>query len=167
MRPILLGVIVAVLIPQTVWALRTRAPVVEPVIHEGIKYTAPNRDGRRGYVQALEVKTDRKLWEKTVFTNRIRPDLEEDVQWVFIQKLEIVGDKLVVTDERGRRYTTDFTEPAMPQDESDTKRSAGDPNAGLAGPILYLRTLETVAVILCAGAIVLFVVSRLLRKNSK
>jgi hypothetical protein len=43
-----------------------------------------------------------------VFSNRIDPKLEEDVQWVFIKSLRIEDDKLMVTSERGATYQIDL-----------------------------------------------------------
>ena len=88
-----------------VWAKRGPPPKVKPIIHNGVKYVAPNDDGTRGYVQARDAKTDKPLGSKTFFKVTIDPDLETDVQWVFIKKLEIKDDSLVVTDERDRQYT--------------------------------------------------------------
>jgi len=36
------------------WASAKRLPLVkvDPVIHKGIRYVAPNDDGRRGYIEA-------------------------------------------------------------------------------------------------------------------
>jgi hypothetical protein len=73
-----------VVAPCLALAKRAAPPKVEPVIHDGIGYVAPNDDGRRAYIEAWDVQTKKKLWELTVFTNRIEPGLEEDVQWVFI-----------------------------------------------------------------------------------
>jgi hypothetical protein len=86
---------------------RTAPATVTPVIHEGVRYVAPNDDGRRGYIEAWDVQTNKKLWELTVFTNPIDPKFEEDVQWVFIESLSIRNDTLIVTSEvRSQRDTT-------------------------------------------------------------
>jgi hypothetical protein len=37
------------------------------VVYEGIRYVAPNDDGRRAYIEAQEIQTNRKLWDLTVF----------------------------------------------------------------------------------------------------
>src|SRR5690349_21720763 len=92
----------SVLMPLQAHAKRTPAPVVEPVLHAGRRYTVPNDDGRRGYLQVWDVKTGKLLGEITVFRNPINPFLEEDVQWVFIKKLSIQGRHLIVWDERDR-----------------------------------------------------------------
>ena len=98
---------IAVLVPVAANAKRAQAAKVEPVIYEGVRYTAPNNDGGRGYIQACDTKTNKMLWEATVFRNLINPLLEEDVQWVFIKKLSFEDGKLIVVDERDRAYTVD------------------------------------------------------------
>jgi hypothetical protein len=116
------------LLPCLASAKRTAPVKVEPVIHESIRYVAPNDDGRRGYIEAWDVQTNKKLRDLTVFTNRIDPKLEEDVQWVFIKSLSIRDGKLMVTSERGAIYQIDLntrtvekTDPA----QSPTVNPAG------------------------------------------
>jgi len=92
------------LAPSLALAKHVKAAKVEPVIYEGIHYVAPNDNGRRGYIQAWDTKTETKLWELTVYRNFINPFLEEDVQWVFIRKLSIEDGRLKVVDERDREY---------------------------------------------------------------
>jgi hypothetical protein len=89
-------------------AKRAPAPAVSPVEHDGIRYIAPNRNGRVAYLEAWDISTGKQLWVTVVFRNTIKPWVEEDVQWVFIKKLEMVQDKLVVTAERGRNYEVDL-----------------------------------------------------------
>ncbi len=72
-------------LPYFALAMRSALPRVEPAIHDSIRYVAPNDDGRRAYIEAWDVQTNKKLWELTVFANHIEPRLEEDVQWVFIR----------------------------------------------------------------------------------
>jgi hypothetical protein len=103
------------LLPSLAAAKRAAPPKVEPVIHEGIRYVAPNDDGRRAYVEARDVETDKKLWDLTIFTNRIDPKLEEDVQWVFIKALSVERGVLLVTSEHGRRYQVDLKTKAITQ----------------------------------------------------
>jgi hypothetical protein len=94
---------------------RTAPPEVTPVIHESVRYVAPNDDGRRGYIEVRDVHTNGKIWELTVFTNHIDPNLEEDVQWVFIQSLSIRDNRLIVTSERGDTYGIDLKTKAITQ----------------------------------------------------
>src|SRR4051812_42079408 len=84
-------------------AKRIARPKVPPIVHQGVKYIVPNDNGRRAYVQAWDTNTNapnKMLWEVTVFRNFINPLVEEDVQWVFIKKLSVEDDKLVVVAEK-------------------------------------------------------------------
>jgi hypothetical protein len=103
------------LIPHLASAKRIAPASAEPVVYEGIRYIAPNDDGHRGYIEAWNVKTNKKLWELTVFTNRIDSKLEADVQWVFINKLTIRDEMLMVTSERGATYQVDLRTKAITQ----------------------------------------------------
>src|SRR6266496_4114060 len=108
-------VAVALLLPSLVLVKRIAPAKVEPVIHQGVRYIAPNDDGRRAYIEAWDVQTNKKLWDLTVFTNRIDPTLEEDVQWVFIKTLSIQDGTLIVTSERGETYRVDLKTKAVTQ----------------------------------------------------
>lgn len=126
--------------PATCSRQARQAAKVEPVIYEGVRFTAPNDDGRRGYVQAWDTKTNKMLWEVTVYRNRINPLMEEDVQWVFIKKLSVVDGKLIVVDERDRAYSVDTkTHPVKrlknpPKDGTWANKPAAG-NAGIASQL--------------------------------
>jgi len=77
---------------------------VKPVIYNGTKYIA----NRFSYVEAWDVKSGKKLWEKKVYTVIIDPMVEEDVQWVFISSLSIEDGKLLVVNERNYKYKIDL-----------------------------------------------------------
>jgi CRISPR/Cas system-associated protein Csx1 len=108
-------VAVALLLPSLALAKRVAPEKVEPVTYQGVRYIAPNDDGRRAYIEARDVQTNKKLWELTIFTNRIDPTLEEDVQWVFIKALNIRNGALVVTSERDKIYRVDLKTKAVTQ----------------------------------------------------
>jgi hypothetical protein len=114
-RFVLIFVAVAVLLPSLALAKRVAPAKVEPVIYQGVRYIAPNDDGRRGYIEAWDVQTNKKLWDLTIFTNRIDPALEEDVQWVFIKALNIRDGALIVTSERDKIYRVDLKTKAVTQ----------------------------------------------------
>jgi hypothetical protein len=114
-RYVLIFVAVALLLPSLALAKRLAPAEVEPVIHQGVRYIAPNDDGRRGYIEAWDVQTNKKLWDLTIFTNRIDPTLEEDVQWVFIKALSIRDGALIVTSEQDKIYSVDLKTKAVTQ----------------------------------------------------
>src|SRR5207247_1983601 len=116
------------LLPCFAFAKRSAPPRVEPAIHGSIRYVAPNDDRRRAYIEAWEVRTNKKLWELTVFTNRIEPRLEEDVQWVFINKLNVRDGTLFVTSECGNTYQIDLKTKAITQSDA-TKSVTPDATA--------------------------------------
>src|SRR5262245_24825235 len=113
------------LVPQLAFAKRVAPVEVDPVIYEGIRYVAPNDDGRRGYIEVWDVGTNKKLWELTIFTNAIDPNLEGDVQWVFIKSLNIQDGRLLVTSEDGKTYQVDLNTKAITQSDSRSSPSAG------------------------------------------
>ena len=104
-----------VLVPSLALSKRTAPATVTPVVHEGVRYVAPNDDGRRGYIEARDAHTNEKIWELTVFANPIDPNLEEDVQWVFIESLSIHDDTLIVASERKNTYEIDLKTKAITQ----------------------------------------------------
>jgi hypothetical protein len=114
-RYILIFAAVVQLLPSLALAKRVAPAQVEPVIYQGVRYIAPNDDGRRAYIEARDVQTNKKLWDLTIFTNRIDPTLEEDVQWVFIKALNIRDGALVVTSERDKIYRVDLKTKAVTQ----------------------------------------------------
>jgi hypothetical protein len=107
-RLVLIFVALVLLPPSLALAKRIAPAKVEPVTYQGVRYTAPNDDGRRAYIEARDVQTNKKLWDLTIFTNRIDPTLEEDVQWVFIKALNIRDGALLVTSERDKIYRVDL-----------------------------------------------------------
>jgi len=132
----ILTLFAAMLLPCLASAKRAAPAEVEPVIHEGVRYVAPNENGRRAYVEAWDVQTNKKLWELTVFTNRIDPELEEDVQWVFINAMSLRHDTLIVTSERGQKYEVDLktkairqSDPAQPQTADATAQGHDIPES--------------------------------------
>jgi len=106
------------LLPHLAAAKRISPLKVDPVIYEGIRYVAPNDDSRRGYIAAWNVETNKKLWELTLFNNRIDPNREEDVQWVFIKALNVQDGRLMVTSESGKTYQVDVNTKAITQPDS-------------------------------------------------
>jgi hypothetical protein len=110
---ILFSLLLSQLAPCLAEAKRLPPAPVEPVTYQGVRYVAPNDDGRRAYIQAWDMKTRKRLWEVTVFRNSIDPSLEEDVQHVFIQKLSIGNGKLIAVDEHGGAYSVDLQTRAV------------------------------------------------------
>ena len=122
-RLALIFVAVPLLLPSLALAKRVAPAKVEPVIYQGVRYIAPNDDGRRAYIEAWDIQTNKKLWDLTIFTNRIDPTLEEDVQWVFIKALNIRDGALIVTSERDKIYRVDLKTKTVTESERPNPRA--------------------------------------------
>jgi hypothetical protein len=122
-RFVLIFVAVALLLPSLALAKRAAPAKVDPVVYQAVRYIAPNDDGRRAYIEAWDVRAKKKLWDLTIFTNRIDPTLEEDVQWVFIKALNIRHGALIVTSERDKIYRVDLKTKAVRQSERPNPRA--------------------------------------------
>ncbi len=105
---VLLALFLTVAITGDAWAKRAAPKPVAPVVHDGVKYVAPNVNGREGKVEARSEKTGEKLWDAVIYTVKIDPNLEADVQWVFITALAVRDGKLLVTNEKGEQYVIDL-----------------------------------------------------------
>jgi hypothetical protein len=121
-RTFLPALFLAMFPPGSSLAKRSAPATVEPVVYRGVRYVAPNDDGRRAHIEAWDVQTNKKLWDLTIFTNPIDPKMEEDVQWVFINRLVFRDGTLFVVSERGNTYQVDLntkaitlSDPAVPQ----------------------------------------------------
>jgi hypothetical protein len=99
--------LVIVFLAGPLFGKRAAPAPVAPVFHGGIAYSAPNDDGRTGYVQASD-SAGKHLFRIIVFQTEINPNLEEDVQWVFITDLRLAGNSLWVKDEKSRCYSADL-----------------------------------------------------------
>ncbi len=117
MKVVSLIVTMLVLLAPATFAKRMAPVKVTPVVYEGIEYRAPkdtySPDGKAfplkmGVVEAWDKATGKMLWEMKVYTVELDPDLERDVQDVFIAKLEIDAGKLIVTNEHSDRYSIDL-----------------------------------------------------------
>ncbi|HKQ73767.1 MAG TPA: hypothetical protein VJ810_08585 [Blastocatellia bacterium] len=95
-------------------AKRSAPKEVTPIAHEGVRYTAHHwvwANGRRiagGYIEAFNAKTSKRLWRIKVYEAKSSPQLEKDVQDVFITSIAIENDKLIVVNERNERYEMDL-----------------------------------------------------------
>lgn len=108
--------ILALFMACTSIAKRSGPPDVKPLVAGDYVYTVPhwssqNGTGQNGgYIQALDAKTGVETWSIQVYKTKYRPDLERDVQDVFITDIEINvwNTVLTVKDELGRRYEIDL-----------------------------------------------------------
>jgi len=107
-RLMLLAAVVVGLTSSPALAKRGPAATIKPLEHDGVRYAVPNDQGRRAYVQAWNIAGNKKTWEVDLFHVAIDPNLEEDVQWIFIASMTRNGDVLKFVDEHGRIFELDL-----------------------------------------------------------
>jgi hypothetical protein len=86
-------------------AKRAAPEEVKPVRVGGIEYRAPL--GHMGCVEAWDTRQNTRVWSRQIYVVKITPDLEGDVQDVFIKSLELKDGMLRITNERGSEYRLD------------------------------------------------------------
>jgi hypothetical protein len=89
-------------------AKRVAAPVVNPVVLNGVEYSA-HGDGKLAWISATEIATQKELWTAKVF--RIHTHWwkgEECNQWIYIFYLKLEQNTLFIKDERSRCYRLDL-----------------------------------------------------------
>lgn len=104
---VLIAIVVLVNNIPHLQAKRLAPKAVSSVVYRGTTYSAPNDNGRVGYILASD-STGKVLFQIRIFEAKIDPKLEEDVQWVFITELKLTGPSLMVTDEKSRCYSVDL-----------------------------------------------------------
>jgi hypothetical protein len=108
-----------VLLCGDVYGKRLAPKEVPPVVHEGVKYTATltgisqTEPQNGGFVQAWDVRTQKLLWQVKVYRIKYDPNLESDVQDVFITSMEIKNSKLIVVNERNEQFEIDLKTHAV------------------------------------------------------
>ncbi len=88
-------------------AKRTVPKPVQPVVKDGIEYSAPLT--REGFVVATWIKSEREIWSRQVYVikHEYKLGLEEDVQSCFITDLQFQNGKLRITNEQGGEFEVD------------------------------------------------------------
>ena len=89
-----------------VFAKRAAPDPVAPVLFKGIQYSAPH--DAMGFVVATGISSGKELWRVRIYEVRVDPNLERDVQDVFITSLEMKDSTLIITTERGGKYALDL-----------------------------------------------------------
>jgi outer membrane protein assembly factor BamB len=87
-------------------AKRAAPRAVAPVVADGIRYSAPLE--AMGFVVAATPDTGKELWRVRIYEVRVDPNLERDVQDVFITSLTVKDGTLIITNERGESYALDL-----------------------------------------------------------
>jgi hypothetical protein len=120
MKKIIIALIVISLLLISGAAAKRKAPAeLPPLILDNIKYVVPHWGGETGrgqsggYIEARDAKTDTLLWVLKIYTIKYKPKLERDVQDIFITKMELYNNKLLIWNERNDKFTVDLKTRAV------------------------------------------------------
>jgi hypothetical protein len=106
---ITVSVLALVFIFSSSFASRKLPNPVNSVIKDGIEYSAPLDFAKIGFVVATWQKTKTPIWTKQIYVIKYeKSGLEQDVQWVFITKLRLSDNRLIITNELGYEYELDL-----------------------------------------------------------
>jgi hypothetical protein len=118
--------IAVLLLPQMAIAKRAAPNPVAPVVGGKVRYMAPDVTPKYlsiygaskcfksgNCLEARDRKTSKLLWQAEVYQTKFDPNLETDVQSVYINSIEIDRGKLIVKNERGDRYSVDLKTHAV------------------------------------------------------
>lgn len=92
---------------------RPSPPQVAPVVSEGVMYKATydlGVSGKRNYIiEIWNEKGETKVREVIVYTVQFKKGLEADVQNDFIARMQRDGNDLIVTSERGNKFSVNLS----------------------------------------------------------
>lgn len=115
MRQKLLAILIALALSAGQASAERLSPTnVPPVTVGGVRYSVPHfgvfigKAQNGGYVEATDEKTGTRLWLAHVYEIKYDPDLEGDVQDVFITTLRVADGKLTIENEAGDKFAIDL-----------------------------------------------------------
>lgn len=106
------SLISSLLLATLVAEAKRGAPMeVLPVKVGNIEYSGPHRNGthkQMGFIEARDLKSGKLIWSRQIYAVKYDPDLEGDVQDVFIKSITVEGNNLIITNERNSKYQLDL-----------------------------------------------------------
>jgi len=101
-----IGIILSILCISESEAKRAVPSKVMPVQVGSIEYSAPHgkSQNQMGSIEARRVGSGKLLWRRQVYVVKYDPDLEGDVQDVYIKSFKVKGNSLIITNERKSEY---------------------------------------------------------------
>ena len=76
-----------------------------------IEYSAPHRNRthkQMGFIEARDLKSGKLIWNRQIYVVKYDLELEGDVQDVFIKRITVEGNYLIITNERNSKYQLDL-----------------------------------------------------------
>ena len=106
MKLIVFSIILVMLGISESVAKRAVPSKVTPVQVGSIEYSAPHgkSQNQMGCIEARKVGSGELLWIRQVYVVKYDPDLEGDVQDVYIKSFKVKGNSLIIINERKSEY---------------------------------------------------------------
>jgi hypothetical protein len=89
-------------------AKRSAPKEVAQVVANGLEYRVVGGVERQGYVEAYDARTRALQWTRQIYVVLKDPNLEGDVQDVFISDMRVDGQALLIINEIGFEYRLDL-----------------------------------------------------------
>lgn len=142
------------------WAKRVPPADVPPVVSGNVRYEVPhfmtpctpNQNG--GCVVGYDNASNAQLWALQVYCTKYNPNLEQDVQDVFITSLTLdANNQLQVTNEAGKHFTIEPTTQKVTGDATgcSEKSSSGCSYTGDRSETPMLLLLSALGIVGLAG----------------
>jgi hypothetical protein len=116
--------------PALAYGKRSLPAEVPPVVDRGVRYEAPHFDNpcgqNGGCIVAYDEVSGGLLWSMKVYCTQYDPQLERDVQDVFITSLAVENGRLDVSNEKGNHFAVDLRTRAITGDAG----GCSEPGAG-------------------------------------
>jgi hypothetical protein len=105
---LVIATLVLLTAPLLAFGKHPAPPQVGAVTNSGVRYVVPNDKGLRGYVEAWDVQTGKKLWAKTIVRHYYIPPFgTECMHFEYLKTMLLQNDTLILTSDRGRTYSLD------------------------------------------------------------
>jgi hypothetical protein len=121
-------------------AIRVEPAAVAPVRKDGVEFRANH--ARMGTVEAWDFKAERKLWDVQVYKVLVEPWREGDLQFVYIKRLALDGDTLVVANEKDHVFRLDLNTHLVTSKDMPFVETIGPEAASPVNVTVQLRVVS-------------------------
>lgn len=102
-----LALVFSLLLTAVAWAKRSPPEPVAPLKSGNVEYRIDH--SKMGTVEAWDLTHKAMLWRKQIYVVKFQPDLEKDIQDVYITTIQLKDKALLIANERKSEYSLDLT----------------------------------------------------------
>ncbi len=114
MKKTLFPIILILTFTPSLFAKRSAPGEISPLVYNGIKYiihhwgASIKKKQNGGFIEAFDLKKRQRLWLLRVYEIEYNSKIEKDIQDIFITKIEIKKNKLIVRNEKNDIFIVDL-----------------------------------------------------------